>query len=372
VKIFWYLFRHASLTSAAVAFLLLIIVLSSRFVSYLADAATGRFSSELVFSLILFKLPDIAVFILPIGLFLGIILSFGQLYVDSEMAVLKSGGVSKTQILVYVQVLALLIAFFVAALSVFAAPLGNKKLQEAWNNPENFSGLATLLPGSFAKLGQDGAVIYVAELNDDKSEMQDVFLVSNAGGQAVELLRAEEAVIHTQTPSLKTITFINGQMASNVKLGESLHLSEFSFADRQVHFKESAVIDVSDELETQSSAALWASSKLEAKIEWSWRFSLPFFVPVVALIALAMSETTHRKGRYAKLLPSIMILIVFMGLVIVVKNEVSKYQLSPALLFTPHLIFLIFGLIYYYAFECRAFFKQRTLSTSSSADGRKE
>ena len=46
-----------------------------------------------------------------------------------------------------------------------------------------------------------------------------------------------------------------------------------------------------------------------------WRLSLPVMVPSIALIALALSPTDARRGRYAKLGPAMVVLLLyFLGL----------------------------------------------------------
>ena len=46
-----------------------------------------------------------------------------------------------------------------------------------------------------------------------------------------------------------------------------------------------------------------------------WRYSLPVVALVVSLIALAMSKTNHRSGRYVKMLPAILIYLLYLLLI---------------------------------------------------------
>ena len=47
-------------------------------------AAAGELSVDVLFSLIGYKMPSFLELILPLGLFLGILMSYGRLYLDSE------------------------------------------------------------------------------------------------------------------------------------------------------------------------------------------------------------------------------------------------------------------------------------------------
>ena len=42
-----------------------------------------------------------------------------------------------------------------------------------------------------------------------------------------------------------------------------------------------------------------------------WRVSLPVMVPAIAVIALALSRTDARRGRYAKIGPAMVVLLLY-------------------------------------------------------------
>jgi lipopolysaccharide export system permease protein len=46
-----------------------------------------------------FRLPGFLQLILPLGLFLGILLAYGRLYLESEMTVLSATGMSQQRLL---------------------------------------------------------------------------------------------------------------------------------------------------------------------------------------------------------------------------------------------------------------------------------
>src|SRR3546814_5551804 len=66
-----------------------------RFIKYLAQAASGALDPGSLFLIMGFRLPGFLQLILPLGLFLGILLAYGRLYLDSEMTVLSATGMSQ-------------------------------------------------------------------------------------------------------------------------------------------------------------------------------------------------------------------------------------------------------------------------------------
>ncbi len=331
------------------------IILSSRFLSYLTDAATGRFASELVLSLILFKLPSFAALILPVGLFIGILLAYGQLYVDSEMVVIKACGVTKAKLLAYVLGPSLLVMLIVLSMTAYFSPEGNYRFAKAWDNPENFQGLGTLLPGKFEVYGSN--VIYAKSLNQAKTEMEDVFLVRKEPG-SLSIIRAGHGQINAESANEKSITLYSGKFFSGDLAEKDLSIGSFESFNRSFTFsKKSSVSDV-DDIETISTKTLLQNPTSDNLIELIWRIGLALLVPVSAILALALSETSHRKGRYSKLLPAILLFIAYLGLFIVSKNMVIKGQLPIFSMWLPHFLFLCIGLGIFYAFELKVMFKR--------------
>ena len=368
MKIFLYLFRQTFVSYIAVASLLLIIIISGRFVSYLADAATGRFAGDLVLSLILFKLPSFASLILPIGLFIGILLSYGQLYVDSEMVVIKACGISKVRLLAYVMGPAVLVMLMVGSLTLWLAPLGNQLFMKAWNDPDNFSGVGVLLPGNFQAIGRD-SIIYIRGINTDKTEMEEVFFVNTNKGDLTSITRAQAGTINAKSYKYKQLVLERGEVLSFNPGKETLRLGSFAQMKYEIPRPKSSTIevDIVDDVEALSTINLISTGGRVHISELLWRLSLMLLVPFSSLIALSMSETSHRKGRYAKLLPAILLFIAYLGLMILCKNESDKGTLPPAIILLPHLIFLGLGLFMYYFFEVQAFIKKSFLSSQGKS-----
>jgi lipopolysaccharide export system permease protein len=76
-----------------------------------------------------FRLPGFLQLILPLGLFLGILLAYGRLYLESEMTVLGHGHEPATPAGMTMAPAAL-VALLVAWLSLSLAPLGVAQVQK--------------------------------------------------------------------------------------------------------------------------------------------------------------------------------------------------------------------------------------------------
>src|SRR3990167_4219270 len=85
VIIFRYLARDLLATTAAVATVLLLVVMSSRFVQYLADAAEGKIDPSVIFAIMGYRMPAFLELILPLAFFLAVLLSYRSEEHTSEL-----------------------------------------------------------------------------------------------------------------------------------------------------------------------------------------------------------------------------------------------------------------------------------------------
>ena len=76
--------------TAAVSVVLLLIIITGRFVKYLAEAASGKLAAEVLLPVMFFRLPGFLELLLPLALFIGILMAYGRLYVESEMVIMSA------------------------------------------------------------------------------------------------------------------------------------------------------------------------------------------------------------------------------------------------------------------------------------------
>ncbi|MBP7884497.1 MAG: LptF/LptG family permease, partial [Acinetobacter sp.] len=83
-----YLVKQVVSTSLVVTALLTLIIMGGQLIKIFGRAAQGRLDGDVLLSIIAYRLPEFLTLILPLGFFIGLMLVFGRLYVDHEMAVL--------------------------------------------------------------------------------------------------------------------------------------------------------------------------------------------------------------------------------------------------------------------------------------------
>jgi lipopolysaccharide export system permease protein len=77
------------------------------------------------------------------------------------------------------------------------------------------------------------------------------------------------------------------------------------------------------------SAQLWGSDKPRDIAEMQWRLSLPVAALSLVLLAVPLSRTTPRQGRFGKLFTAILVFIVYYNLMGTAQAWVEKGTLAP-------------------------------------------
>jgi len=113
--VFRYLTRQILVNMLAVTGVLLLVLMSGRFIKYLAQAASGGIAAGVLFPLMAYRIPGFLELILPLALFIGILLAYGRMYLESEMVVLHACGVSERQIIAQTMGAGLLMTVIVTA-----------------------------------------------------------------------------------------------------------------------------------------------------------------------------------------------------------------------------------------------------------------
>ncbi|WP_404363423.1 LPS export ABC transporter permease LptF [Marinobacter sp.] len=342
--IFRYLTRQVMISMLAVSGILLMVFMSGRFIKYLADAAAGKLSGDVLFQIMAYRFPGFLELILPLGLFIGILLAYGRMYLESEMTVLFACGVSERQVLGQTLAASTLVMLIVGAMSLYVSPWGMKQVEGIFNEQRQATEFEMLAPGRFQALGSGGRVTYTESLSDDRRELRGVFIAefSDTGG-GLTLISAENGsqLIDDNTGS-RFLVLQNGTRFTGTPGQLDYEAIEFGAYGLKVQGGggREKVLD-----EGLSTRELMQSSDPEHRAILHWRFSLPLIVPIITLLAVRLSRVNPRQGRFFHLLPAMLLYILYLGLLIVARDALEERRIPEWLgLFWVHGIFLVLGL----------------------------
>ncbi len=322
-----YIAREILLTLVAVLFVLLVIFMSNRFVRYLADATAGNLSSDLVLAMLGLKTLGTLTLILPIAFFMAILLAFSRLYKDSEMIAMAACGISMGRVYRAVMALALVVAAIVGVIAFQAAPWAEERihqLRDAYQARPVISGLA---PGRFTGSGT-GGVLYFERLSGDGQSMEHVF-VRHEGSERQVVLSATRAWRHQDDEGRLFLVFEEGYRYEGQPGAADFRIIEFEQHALRMEpreftpsFRRHRALATTD---------LVGSDDKSDIAEFQWRMSMPLSVLVLALLAVPLSRTNPRQGKYAKLFIAVLVYLVYNNLMGMANTWVARGAIPPLL-----------------------------------------
>src|SRR5688572_19334027 len=162
-----YLLRELWGSFLAVSSVLLLVTLGGVLTDTLNKIARGKFPASLLLSQIGLRSIDGLTLLLPLGLFIAVLLAYGRLYRDSEMAVLSASGFSNRGLLKPLAWLAVPLALALGLISFWLGPAAVRLADELIDQANRSLLIAGMEAGRFVELpGRDG-VVYVAEMAPD-------------------------------------------------------------------------------------------------------------------------------------------------------------------------------------------------------------
>ncbi len=330
-------------TTAAVTFVLMLITMSNRFVNYLAEAAAGELDANILFALIAFHIPGFLVLILPLAFFLAILLSYGRMYVDNEITVLYACGLSPNKLTCYTVLVAFIVAGIVAWLSLSVSPVGRASSEALFSAQKNRSVLNTLRSGGFYSLHGRG-VIY-SEYVGNTGAMRDVFLAlpGNEKRKAparVIVLAENGHAESTKNEGESYLVLDNGYRIEGIPGHADFLITSFEQYGQRLA-RPALAKGRREKARTLTTEKLWSSKEPAHQAELLWRLSVPLLVLVVTLIAVPLSRTNARQGRFVKIFPAVILYILYLVILNIARRAIEE-ELPLALLrfWSVHLLFL--------------------------------
>lgn len=361
--LFRYIAKEIMVSTVTVSFTLLIIVMSSRFVKYLAEAASGDLAPGVVFGIMAYRIPSFLELVLPLGLFIGILLAYGRLYAESEMTVMSACGLSTSRLASYTLVPSVVTALIVSYLSFFATPDGINKVQQIFQDVKNSNGLETLVAGRFRFEEKTGRVSYIEGLSSDRQTLENVFTaqISDRGSDGnLSVVFAEKGRIELDDDEYSQYLVLDKGYEYTGKPGSKdfriVGFDRFAQLLKQPKTEQGSYTRV----EARSTAELIQSNRLEDKAALQWRISLVLLVPILSLIAQALSKTNHRQGRYVKMLPAFILYIVYLVMLNAARDSIEKGVLPLGIgMWWVHGLFLALAMLLLYGSNSYRYLRRR-------------
>lgn len=314
---------------------------------YMSDAAAGELPTTMIFQLLSLFTISYLVMILPFALYLAVLLSLGRFYKDNEIVAAEACGIGLPRIIRSATYFSLLMALVVGFFSLLVAPWAEQKQAEIRDQARAESEFAFISAGRFHEIRNGTGVFYVEKFSSDEKTMFNVFVQLEQDGK-VDILSAPQGLLKYDPESGSTyIVLQNGYRYEYLGEGKGYRL--YSYERTSVNIAIEAVISGSNKIIARQTAYLFGDDSPAAVAELNWRIAMPISCVFLTLIAVLLSRTNPRQGRFSKLLLALLVYIFYEYGLMLARNWLKNSVIAPELgMWWVHAIALIFifALIY--------------------------
>ncbi|MCD6039527.1 MAG: lptF [Gammaproteobacteria bacterium] len=331
-----YLVKELFYALLAVTFVLLLIFLGNQLVRFLSYAASGKIAVNVLLQIMGFEVAFLLALLLPLGLYLGIIGTYGRLYADNELRIIQASGFGIRRLVQLTATFALIVMLLTLLLTLWVNPyIAKIKDKLISQSAATSSVINNLMPGRFQVSGDENRVFYVENIARNHQQAQNLFIaeqkkmgadearpawtvVSAATGyQMIEPLTQDKFVVavdgyrYEGTPgqnAYKIIQFKKYAVRISDPIMERAHLGQEMIPTSILY---------QHYFDNPKNAA-----------ELQWRISMPLSAFLLALLAIPCSYVRPRQSRYAPLFPAILIYVIYVEMLFAARDWVDQ-QILP-------------------------------------------
>ena len=335
----------------AILIILTALIFSSRLVGYFEQAIDGTLNPDIIFTVMLLRLPDFLGLLIPFAFFLSLLVVISELYNSNGIYAYFSAGVSRIKLIKHITPFFMVTLIACLLISIFLAPYG-KALSKSLIAEQSYEDkLSMLQPQKLVNLDETGSYLFFESY--DGNRMMDVtFFVQDDPSLAI--IKAELLEISNQNENM-ILNFQNGYIYPNLNSSNKIDAS----------FKQ---LTHSVEVLKASGNSLTLSKLLDYKnqsnfIQNQWNVSVPLMLIALMLLSFVFGKESPRSGREGSLVIGVLIYIFYLSVLVGFRESYSdNLDVFYYFLWPVHLIFLTFaGLLFW--FDGRISFKNLSFNS---------
>jgi len=244
--------------------------------------------------------------------------------------------------------LAAIVAIMVAIMSLWLSPLINKQRQQLLRQGGLALVVDAMIPGRFQQLDKHGTAVYVEKISKDRNSLEGIFLARrDAKNHDWDIVIAKSGVLQENPDTdQREVILQNGKRYQGQPGEKDFKITEFKHFT--LVFKRTTNLLLPNNVKTSSTRYLWEhlNDNPGNAAELQWRISVPIMALVLGLLVVPLSRVTPRQGRYAKIFPATLIMLVYANFLFFIRSWMKhgEFPLFPGL-WGLHAAFVLFALI---------------------------
>ncbi|GMR15364.1 MAG: LPS export ABC transporter permease LptF [Gammaproteobacteria bacterium] len=316
-----YLVQEVVRTFFVTGFLLLAIFTAFSLSVFLVDADAGSLRIAEVTQLTALKALIALEVLLPLSFYLAVMIGLGRLYSDSEIYAMRACGISELRLLKPVMALALALALLIGGFSVLVRPWAYAQSYKARALAAASTEIGRIKPSRFYVFDDEDRTIYVERISEDGKDLQGIFIRSREDNNLQVITSATGKFSYLARPAFHQLKLLDAQVFKMVADGPDFfaRLGTFSIWMPAQNLKPQE-----PNPESTQTANLQNSVLPDYRAEFQWRLSTPVSTLLLALLAIPLSRSRPRQGRYTRMLFALVIYAVYFSLLDISRSWVQQ------------------------------------------------
>ena len=336
-----YLVKELTLSSVTVFSVFMLILAANTMLRLVEEASIGNFPTYLLFPLIIIKIIQYSVYLLPISVFFGIILTFGRLYSSNEMAVIISSGISPIQLAKLISKVVILFSLTVGFFSLYLTPSATEyryKLEHRLNSEER---IEEINPGRFTSSQSGKATFFVNEIKNGK--LNNIFF-STSGSNSTTVENSSTATYITKHD--KKYLVLDKGVINEIISPDLVTSRKTEYVSHGIQLGQDLPRFNNKKYDAMSTLLLLRDNSLESKAEFQSRIMLPIATLLLCYLAIPLSYSSPRKGRYNKIFPASVIYFIYF-ILMSISEKIFLLEYIPNFFGLWWLHAFVFLIVYY-------------------------
>jgi lipopolysaccharide export system permease protein len=327
---------------------------SLRYTSYLFAGGSGLADFA---KLLLYSLPYIFAFAVPMATLIAVLVTFSRLSLDNEITAMKAAGISFYQMIPPVAVLTACASLATFFLMAFILPRGNigiqLKIVEIVQSRVQFALKERVFNSQF-----DGLVFFINKISPDGNRMQEVFITDERSPKLTSTIMAEEGFVLNQ-PEEEQIIFrlLRGTIMMVDETMSQVQTINFRSYDFKVSMESLGIggevfqkgarhLDIFELKNNLRSAKRGTRDYNYLLLEYHKRLSLPFACLVMGFLAAPLGVQTGAASRFRGVVMGLVLFLLYYVCMSAGSALGEDGTLSPAItMWVPTVVFGILAII---------------------------
>lgn len=322
------------------------ILLSTQLLRVLSSVTQGKISSEMLFLLLSLRNIESMVLVIPLAFYLAIVLAISRMYKDNEMGAIYSCGIEPNIIFKSLLPMLFVLLTLETILVFYIAPWSNGYVDKIKHAAIHQADVHLIEPSRFTIFANATTTVYAEKIEQDKY-LSNVFIHIKQG-EIQRSIIAQKAEL-TKKNGLQYVVLEKGKRYEGIAGDDNYQI--MTFEQYGILLQPQQNSDQETWIYAKSFDELWQAKQNPAnQAEIQWRISMIISIVVLALLAIPLSKTSPRKGRFAKAFPAIFIYFFYYSFLNASKNWIKRndFPYWIGMWWVHILIVMMFMLLYAY------------------------